>query len=70
MPARVRRDAADLRIDGRRNASLLGAGVVILEGLALHGVPPGEYTLIALPPRLLHSEAAPVRAVLVTPGEL
>jgi arylformamidase len=45
--------------------ALLGAGVVILEGLVLAGVPVGEYFLVALPLRLQHSEASPVRAILL-----
>lgn len=40
------------------------AGLYILEGLALEGVTPGEYELIALPLRLEGADAAPVRAVL------
>jgi arylformamidase len=44
---------------------LLQANVVVLEGLALFGVPPGEYTLVALPPRFQHSEASPARVVLL-----
>lgn len=43
---------------------LLGAGAGILENVALDGVPPGEYELIALPLRLVEAEASPVRAVL------
>jgi arylformamidase len=50
--------------------ALLEAGVVIVEGLVLRDVPPGEYTLVALPPRLQHSEAAPVRAVLFEPRDV
>ena len=45
---------------------LLGAGVIPLEGLDLQHVPPGRYTLIALPLKLAGSEASPVRAVLMT----
>ncbi|MEO8034637.1 MAG: cyclase family protein [Acidobacteriota bacterium] len=37
-----------------------------LEGLLLEGVPDGEYELIALPLRLRHADASPVRAVLRT----
>jgi arylformamidase len=37
-----------------------------LEGLALEGVAPGLYTLIALPLRLEGADASPVRAVLVS----
>jgi arylformamidase len=45
---------------------LLGAGVVILENLALTGVNPGAYDLICLPLRVRCDDGAPVRAVLVT----
>jgi len=38
--------------------------MAILEGLALEGVPEGEYELIALPLRLAGFDASPVRAVL------
>jgi arylformamidase len=44
---------------------LLAAGVAILEGLVLEAVPPGEYVLVALPLRLQHTEASPVRAILL-----
>jgi arylformamidase len=44
---------------------LLEAGVAILEGLDLADVPPGEYTLVCLPLRLLNAEAAPARAILL-----
>jgi len=40
------------------------AGVYILEGLALEGVAPGNYELIALPLRLEGADGSPVRAVL------
>lgn len=49
--------------------TLLGAGVAILEGLVLDAVPPGEYFLVALPLRLQHSEASPVRAILLQPQQ-
>lgn len=52
--------------------ALLGAGVIILEGLRLEHVEPGCYTLIALPVRIRDADGAPCRAVLVegdlTPG--
>jgi arylformamidase len=38
--------------------------MAILEGLDLHGVPPGDYELIALPLKLVDVDASPVRAVL------
>jgi arylformamidase len=47
--------------------TLLAAGVVILEGLVLDAVPPGDYFLVAAPLRLQHSEASPVRAILLQP---
>lgn len=43
---------------------LLEAGVVILEGLTLAAVDPGEYELICLPLKLEGAEGSPVRAVL------
>jgi len=39
------------------------AGVAILENLVLTAVPPGEYTLIALPLKLTDADGSPVRAV-------
>ena len=44
---------------------LLMAGVPILEGLDLSGVPDGNYLLAAFPLKLEGVEAAPVRAVLL-----
>jgi len=52
---------------GATHRTLLGAGVVALEGLDLSGVDPGDYQLICLPLRLLGVEGSPVRAVLVAP---
>ncbi len=46
---------------------LLGNGVAILEGLDLHHVRPGPYTLICLPLRLMVGDGAPARAILVPP---
>jgi arylformamidase len=48
------------------HTTLLKAGVVIIEGLALAGVPPGPYQLIALPIKLADADGAPTRAVLMT----
>lgn len=45
--------------------TLLGAGVVIVEGLSLAGVPPGDYDLRCLPLRVAGCDGAPARAVLV-----
>jgi arylformamidase len=44
---------------------LLGGGVTILEGLVLHHVPEGEYTLSALPLKIKGADGSPVRAILV-----
>jgi arylformamidase len=44
---------------------LLGKSVVIVEGLNLSGVPPGEYQLICLPLRIEGCDGAPARAVLI-----
>ncbi len=43
---------------------LLGAGVLIVEGLRLAGVPPGPYELQILPLRILGGDGGPARAVL------
>jgi len=47
---------------------LLGAGVVILEGVDLGHVHAGYWTLLCLPIHLVGVEAAPARAVLVEAG--
>lgn len=43
---------------------LLGAGVVIVEGLNLAGVPPGAYELLCLPLKLVGADGAPARVIL------
>ncbi len=48
--------------------ALLGAGVIILEGLNLVDVPPGDYELIALPLKIAGADGAPARALLRTYG--
>ena len=45
---------------------LLGAEVVLLEGIRLSHVPEGAYFLIAAPINLAGAEGAPCRAVLIT----
>ena len=45
---------------------LLGAGVVLLEGLVLDGVPEGRYLLNAAPLNLAGCDGAPCRAWLMT----
>lgn len=44
---------------------LARAGVAVLEGLFLEGIPDGEYTLAAFPLKLGGLEASPCRAVLM-----
>jgi arylformamidase len=53
--------------DGEFNThhTLLGADVVILEGLVLTDVEPGEYFLACLPLKLAGSDGSPARAILV-----
>jgi len=43
---------------------LLGAGIAIIEGLVLEGVPQGTYELSALPLKIRNGNGSPVRAVL------
>ena len=43
---------------------LLGAGVVIVEGLDLTGVPPGDYDLLCLPLKIKDGDGAPARVFL------
>lgn len=44
--------------------TLLGAGIVVLEGLDLAGVETGDYELVALPLLIPGSDGAPARALL------
>lgn len=44
---------------------LLGAGVVVVETLDLRDVEPGSYLLVCLPLKLMGSDGAPARAVLL-----
>jgi len=45
--------------------TLLGVGMIIIEGLDLSAVAPGEYNLYCLPLKLVGSDGAPARTVLV-----
>jgi arylformamidase len=51
--------------DDEAHRVLLGAGVVVVEGLDLSAVEPGSYELYCLPLRLVGSDGAPARAILV-----
>lgn len=58
-----------LSVGGKGNGvevhqALLGAGVLLIEGLDLSAAEPGEYDLVCLPLRLGGAEAAPARAIL------
>jgi arylformamidase len=46
--------------------SLLGAGVVIVEGLDLSGVEAGEYDMTCLPLRIVGADGSPARVILRT----
>ena len=48
---------------------LMRAGIAIVENTELTGVAEGEYLLFAFPMKIAGSDGAPVRAVLVGPGE-
>jgi arylformamidase len=47
------------------HVALLSRGIVILEGLDLREVTPGEYDLVCLPLLIVGSDGAPARAVLI-----
>ena len=49
----------------RTHHTLLGADVLILEGLVLTNVEPGEYFLAGLPLKLAGSDGSPARAILI-----
>jgi arylformamidase len=51
--------------DEEAHHALLGANVVPIEGLDLRGVKPGSYELHCLPLRLVGSDGAPARAILI-----
>jgi arylformamidase len=51
--------------DEEAHVELLRAGVVALESLDLRGVEPGAYHLVCLPLRIVGSDGAPARAVLM-----
>ena len=45
--------------------TLLSAGVIVVEGLDLHGIDPGAYGLVCLPLKLVDGDGAPARAILI-----
>ena len=50
--------------DLQAHHQLLQHGLRVLENLVLDDVPEGDYELIALPLKLAHADASPVRAIL------
>ena len=44
--------------------TVLGAGVIVVEGLELSEVEPGDYEMTCLPLRLLGGDGSPARVVL------
>ncbi len=44
---------------------LLGAGVILLEGIDLSGAAPGAYQLVCLPLKMAGGDGAPARAILI-----
>jgi len=51
--------------DAEAHRTLLSAGVVCVEGLDLRGIEPGSYEFVCLPLKLVGSDGAPARAVLI-----
>ena len=45
--------------------TLLGAGVIVVEGLDLSDIVPGAYQLVCLPLKLVDGDGAPARAILI-----
>jgi arylformamidase len=45
--------------------TLLGAGVIVVEGLDLDGIAPGDYTLACLPLKIQNGDGGPCRAILI-----
>jgi arylformamidase len=45
--------------------TLLGVGMIIVEGMDLSAIVPGNYTLYCLPLKLVGADGAPARAILV-----
>jgi arylformamidase len=46
--------------------TLLGAGMIVVEGINLSGISPGEYQLFCLPLKLVGSDGAPARTILLS----
>jgi arylformamidase len=57
-------EAFDAR-EPRAHRALLDAGVIVVEGLNLRGIAPGNYTLACLPLKIRDGDGAPARAILI-----
>ena len=55
--------------DEEAHRILLGAGVVVVEALDFRGVEPGKYQLVCAPLRLVNSDGAPARVLLLDTEE-
>jgi arylformamidase len=53
----------------RTHDILLGAGVVIVEGLNLHAIPAGHFDFVCLPIKIVGADGAPARAILIGKGD-
>lgn len=51
----------------RAHRVLLGAGVIIVEGLNLKDIAAGDYTLACLPLKIKNGDGAPARVILIEP---
>lgn len=56
---------AQYKQGGPTHRILLSAGIIIVEGLDLSAVEPGSYDLVCLPLKILGSDGAPARAILI-----
>jgi len=52
------------------HSAIYACDMAILEGIILSQVPPGVYTLIALPLRIKNADASPVRAILLNKDQV
>lgn len=60
-------DALDSKTMDNHHA-LGRAGIAVVEGLWLDGVPPGRYGFVGLPLKILGADGSPLRAVLLDPA--
>lgn len=56
---------APFRQSAPTHLALLRAGVIVVEGLNLHGIAAGTYHLVCLPLRIVGCDGSPARAILI-----